>query len=162
MIGLASALLLIDTFLLQWYEVGYTHNRLIVAYPASALNGWDSLSVLRYLIVLSALLGLAIWWLQATRQSPAVPTVLTVLFTIPSGLLLLALIWRVLIDIPGIHGLAAQFVEAKLGAYLGLVLSAALALGTYRSLREDGVSSDLGRQRIELRSLDGGVAAPPG
>ena len=112
-IGIASALLLLDTFALPWYAIGFTHGRLIVTYPASALDGWNSLTVLRYLIVLSALLGLAVWWLQATRESPAIPTVLTVLFTIPSGLLLLALLWRVLIDNPGIHGLGSAVRRGK-------------------------------------------------
>ncbi|MGO9754350.1 MAG: hypothetical protein ACLP8S_31320 [Solirubrobacteraceae bacterium] len=160
-IGIASAVLLVDMFLLPWYEVALTHNGLIASFPASALDGWHSLTLLRYLILLTALVGLAIWWFQATRESPAVPVILTVLEMIPSGLLLLTLIWRILIDNPDIHGEPSQNVEAKLGAYLGLILAAAILLGTYRSLRQDGVSSDIGSRTIERLSLDAGIAAPP-
>lgn len=152
-IGIASAVLLIDMYLLPWYEVAFTHNGLIVSFPASALDGWHSLTLLRYLILLTVLVGLAVWWFQATRESPAVSTVLTVLEMIPAGLLLLALIWRVLIDNPGIRGVASQHVEAKLGAYLGLILAAAILLGTYRSLRQDGVPSDTGTRKLERRVL---------
>jgi len=161
-IGIASAVLLLDTFLLPWYEAGFTHNGLIVSFPATALDGWHSLTMLRYLIVLTALVGLAIWWFQATRESPAVPTVLTVLEMIPSGLLLLTLIWRVLISSPAVHGFASQFVEVKLGAYLGLILAGAILLGSYRSLRQDGVSSDIGSRSIQRLPLDAGIAAPRG
>ncbi len=157
LIGAASALLLLDTFLLPWYGIGFKlGSGLIVNYPHADLDGWHALTVLRFLILLTALLGIAIWWLQATRDAPALPTVLTEIAIIPSGLLLLGLVWRVLIDVPGIHGISTRFVEVKLGGYLGLLFDAMIAVGVYRSLRQDFVSSDAG-VKIERLSLDGGV-----
>ncbi len=158
MIAVASALLLIDTFALPWYEVGATFGRSIVQYPHTSTNGWNSLTVLRYLIVLTALVGLAIWWLQATRESPALPTVVTELAIVPAGPLLLALIWRVFITPASIYGLPTQFVETKAGAYLGLLLAALIVIGIYRWLRVDGISSRTARANIEHLSLEGPLA----
>jgi hypothetical protein len=133
-IGAASAALIIDLFALPWYGIDVGAPRRVYTYPARpslTANGWDSLTAVRYLILLTAFVGLAIWWLQATRAAPALPVVVTILAAIPSGLELLAVVWRVLIDLPG-SGLGA-----RAGAYVGLALSVVLAAGIYRSLRVD-------------------------
>ncbi len=153
-IGTASAAMLVDAFLLPWYEVGFRVGEVYVSYARTSLNAWDSLTVLRFLVPLTALGGLAVWFAQAARESPALPVVLTTIGMIPSALLVLTLIWRVLIDNPGIHRVPSSFVEAKLGAYIGLILSVAIFLSIYRSLREDGVSSDIGSRRVEMLSLE--------
>jgi hypothetical protein len=158
MIAIASALLLIDTFALPWYEAGANFGQSIVQYPHTATSGWSSLTVLRYLIVLTALVGLAIWWLQATRESPALPTIVTELAIIPAAPLLLALIWRVFITTPSIYGLPTQLVETKAGAYLGVLLAALIVVGIYRWLRVDGVSSKTARANIEHLTLDDPLA----
>ena len=90
LLGAASAALLIDTFLPSWYEVGGGHG----------VTGWQALTVLRFLIVGCALVGLATWWAQATRRAPAIPVCLTVITLFVSSILVLALVWRVLIDPP--------------------------------------------------------------
>ncbi len=158
LIGAASALLLLDTFLVAWYAIGgQVQPGLFVQFPHSSVDAWHALTVVRFLILLTALLGIAVWWLQATREAPAVPTVLTEVAIIPAGLLLLALIWRVLIDVPGIYGIRTQFVEVKLGAYLGLLFDAIIVVGVYRSLRQDYAPQEAAA-KIERLSLHGGLA----
>ncbi len=140
LLGAASAALVIDTFLAGWYD----------ATGGDGVNGWQALTVLRYLIVVCALAGLATWWAQATRRAPAIPVCLTVLTLFVSSILVLALIWRVLIDPPASgpgSGVAA-------GAYLGLFLAALIANASYRSLRVDGIRPADGPKQIEKLRLD--------
>ena len=140
LLGAASAALLVDVFVPSWYAMAGGHG----------VNGWQALAVLRYLIVGCALVGLATWWVQATRRSPAIPVCLTVVTLFVSSILVLTLIWRVLID-PPTSG-PGSGVDA--GAYIGLFLAALVANASYRSLRVDGIRAADGPQQIERLSLD--------
>jgi hypothetical protein len=117
---------------LPWYGVDLGTPRRVYNYPsAPTVDGWNGLTTLRWLIVLTALVGLAIWWFQGTRSAPALPTALTVVAAIPSGVELIGLLWRVILDGPGAG------IGTRAGAYIGLVLSAAILGGIYWSMRVD-------------------------
>jgi hypothetical protein len=116
-------------------------------------TGWQSLPLLGPLAVVVAALGLAIWWLQATRRSPALPAVAVVIDAVLSFALSAGLVIRVLIAHP------AHSVGVRYGAYAGLVLALSLFAGCYRSLRVDGIAPEDGPQEIETITLDGGAAA---
>jgi len=137
LIGAASAALLIDLFALPWYGIDLATPRRVYIYrSAQSVDGWNALTTLRYLILLTALFGLAIWWFQATRGAPALPAALTVVAAIPSGLELLGLLWRLLLDGPG------DGIGTRVGAYIGLVLSAAILGGIYWSMRVDAPAAE--------------------
>jgi hypothetical protein len=136
-IGGASVALLLSMFLLPWYgdTSVYAPTEASLGRPTN-FYAWNSLQGLRWLILLTVLVGLVVWWLQSTRPAPALPVCFTVIETVLAVLLLLALIYRVLVNQPG----ASSVIEAKTGAYAGLVFSAAIVVGGYLSLREDGIS----------------------
>ena len=59
---------------------------------------------------------------------------------------------RVLLDRPTVHLVqagGANVIEARPGAYIGLVLSVVVFAGLYLSLRRDGVASDDSPAAIE-------------
>lgn len=130
-IGAASLALLLDTSLVSWF---------------GSDTGWQALSFTRYLIALAGLAGLATWWFQGSRRSPAIPICATAVTLFLSTLLSLALIWRVLLDPPGSGSAAA-------GAFIGLVLALVLAAAAYWSQRVDGIRDADGPAEIETLAL---------
>lgn len=136
--GATSLALLLDASLATWF---------------GSENAWQALSFSRYLIALSCLGGLATWWLQGSRRSPAIPVCVTVVTLAVSFLLSIVLIWRVLIDPPGPGSTQA-------GAYLGLVFACGLTMAAYRSVRVDGIRDADGP--VEIERLELALApAPP-
>src|ERR1700724_1852788 len=101
-VGAGSAVLLASMFLLKWYGLRAvfvpTAARLGVS---TSLDGWHSLTQLRWLILVTACCGLALVLLQAARRAPAVPATMSVIVTVLAIITVLALIYRVLINIPG-------------------------------------------------------------
>ncbi len=131
----ASAIVLLGlVFLTPWYGLaGGVHRVASAAGISGSVDGWHGLSTLRWLILVTIAAALALAWLQATRRAPALPVSLSVIVTVLGLLTVLALIYRVLIAVPG----PGSLIEGKIGAYLGLVVAAALTFGAFRSLREE-------------------------
>ncbi len=74
--------------------------------------------------------GIAVCWLAATRRSPALPVVVATLLVPVSLVLVVVVAIRVLLDPPSVHLLqagGANVLEARPGAYVGLVLSVVVA-----------------------------------
>jgi hypothetical protein len=132
-IGVAAMGLVLDVFLVDWY---------------GSADAWSALAILRYLLVLTAIGGLATWWLQGSKGAPAAPVCATSIELFLASLLLIALVVRVVISPPG----SGESVQA--GAYLGLGLCAALAGGAYWSLRRDCIRKADGPQEIEVLAVE--------
>ena len=149
-VGVAALILLVVLFVLPWY--GFTG---VYSTNAAALgvkvtyNGWHSLTIIRFVVILVALGGLASWWLQATRPAPALPVCAIALTTALDLVLFLALYFRVLITPPG----NTTFIGSKVGAFVGLGISAVLLVGGYVSLRQDGIAAEDAPASIETLRL---------
>jgi hypothetical protein len=118
--GAGAVLLLVFMLAGDWYGSG-SHGR----------SGWQALTDLRWLVIVTIALTLLLTVTQAVRQAPAVPAALSVIVTVLGIITVLALIYRVLIDAPA---------HEQAGAYLGLLSAIALAYGAYASLRQEGVA----------------------
>ena len=155
-LGATSVALLVCLFALPWY--GLTS---VYAPTASTLGartnstGWQSLEVIRFLVVLVTVTGILAWWWQATRPAPALPVCATALTMIGSAVLVVALVVRVFIALPE----DSSFIEAKSGAYVGFALAVAMFAGAYASLRQDGVDEADVVREIETLRLSRGPAA---
>ena len=135
-IGVAAVALIAVLFACPWFA---THT--------GTENGWQSLSILGPFALLVGILGLGIWWLQASCRSPALPVCATVVGLPLSLLLTIGLIVRVLIVHPaGVTGV-------RYGAYAGLALALVVTGGAYRSARTDGIAPEDAPQEIETISL---------
>lgn len=153
-IGIESAALLVIVFGAPWYRV------LLVSSLAEPTphgspyrTGWQSLSVLGPLALVVGVLGLGVWWLQATRRSPALPAVATVCLLVLSFALTVGLLIRVLIAHP------EHTTSVRYGAYAGLVLALSVFAGSFRSMRLDGIADEDGPPEIETVDLEGQPAA---
>jgi apolipoprotein N-acyltransferase len=92
-------------------------------------NAWTSFPTLRWPILITAALGLALGYLQVTRSAPALPVALGVVLVTLAAITTLVLLIRLLTG----DG------NPQVGGWLGLVATAALTVGAFMSLRqEDG------------------------
>jgi len=118
--GTGAVLLLVFLLAGKWYGHG-----------GGARTGWETLTSLRWLLLVTIAAALALVATQVTRRSPAIPVTLSLVVAVLGLITVLALIYRVLIN-PAAHEQA--------GAYLGLLSAIGLAYGGYLSLREEGIA----------------------
>ena len=149
-VGGGAALLAASMFLMPWYGVqSVLAPELAISGHPTSWDGWNGLSHLRYLVLITILLGLALVWLQATRRAPALPVTFSMIVGVFSLITTVALIWRVLIDTPGL----ATLIERKYGGFIGIAASAVMFYGAYLSLRKEGLSERDARTDIPTISL---------
>ncbi len=129
--GAGAVLLTVCLFGPSWYS----STRLAAqGGPAStaSLDGWHGLTHLRWLVLVTIILALALVWLQATLRAPALPVTVSLFAMLVGGLTVLALLYRVVLDPPG-----GMSVDA--GAYLGLLATVVITYGSYKSVRTEGI-----------------------
>lgn len=150
-VGASAAVLLASMFVLKWYGVSAalepTAARLGVP---SAVNGWNGLTNLRWLMLVTVICGFLLVYFQATRRAPAVPVSFSAIAFVLGLITSLALIYRVLINPPGPNSL----IDQKAGAFVGLIAALVLTWGGYRSVREEGVLDRDGPGEIETVRLE--------
>jgi hypothetical protein len=153
-VGIASLALLVVVFAAPWFGAGHASGSPDRIQQVTD-NGWQSLSILGPVTVLVALLGLAVWWLQACCRAPALPVSATVLETLLSFALLIGLVVRVVFAHPAVlaAGRSDSSTHVKYGAWTGLALVVVVLAGSYRSLRTDGIAPPDGPQGIETVRL---------
>lgn len=118
--GVGAVLLLVFMLAGKWYGHG-----------AHARTGWEALTTLRWLLVVTIAAAFALVLAQITRRAPAIPATLSLVVSLLGLLSVLALIYRVLINAPA---------HEQAGAFLGLASALALAYGGFLSLREEGIA----------------------
>jgi len=148
-VGASAVVLLASLFLFKWYELNDVLARAAATLGFSrSVNGWHGLSGgMRSLVLVTVLWALALVYFQASRRSPAIPASLSVIVTVLALLTLIALFFRVVIDVPG-----DQAREA--GAWLALASAAAMVYGAFLSLRTEGVADRDGPGEIETVRLE--------
>lgn len=140
-------------FLLPWYGLKSPFGPTAASLGlTTSLDGWNGLSHLRWLLLITIVVALALVWLQATRRAPALPISFSVIVTVLALVTALALIYRVLINVPG----SDTLVDRKAGGYVGLVASLAIVYGGYASMRQEGLSERDARTEVETVALGGG------
>lgn len=135
----ASALvLLIAMFLMSWYTTTLASGgtRATAPIPAkiylvhNTITGWDGVSHLRWLLLVTAVAGLLLFVLQAMRRAPAIPVTISLMVMLLGGLSVIWLFVRVVIDPPG---------GRSPGGWMGLMAAAVLTWGAFRSLKMEGI-----------------------
>ena len=131
--GGSAAAMLVFLFGVHWYGVSGTFAPTLALglHVRTSWTGWQALTYVRWLLLVTALLGLALAYFQAVARTPAIPVALAVITTVLGGLSALTLIARV-IDTPGNH------LDRRAGVYLGLAAAIGMAYGAFASLREEG------------------------
>ena len=134
LISAVSALaLLVILFATEWYGVAGVPDP-SAARPAVSIdeNGWNGLSIVRWVILLTVVVAIGSVVLHATQRHHGNRTE-TSLAVFGLGLLTsLLLIYRVLIALPS----PDKVLDQKLGAFVGLMCALGVTLGGHESLTE--------------------------
>ena len=158
LLGVGSLLLAVDLFATSWfgYRARFHAFAAMLGQNVSA-NGWDTFTVLGPLTLLVSIAGVAIWWLTATRSSPALPVVVATLLLPVSFVQTILVALRVFLDGPSVHLVqagGANVIETRPGAYLGVALSIVTFAGVYVSLRRDGVAPEDSPATIQTLNVE--------
>lgn len=147
-VAAASALALcVALFALAWFGSDQPPGRANGAERATTENGWDGLTIVRWLIVATVIVAVGSLLLHISQRAHGASTDTAAAVTVLGLLTALALTYRVLIDLPS----APSVVDQKVGAYLGLLSAYGVALGGYHALRA---------ARLRDRALAAGQAPP--
>jgi hypothetical protein len=133
LISATSALaLLVLVFAFKWYGVAGVPDP-SYARPAisTAENGWDALSVVRWVVLATILVTLGSVFLHASQRTHGVKTDTSRIVTAFGALTSVLLIYRVLIAMPN-----GAVIDQKLGAVLGLLCALGVAIGGIESIEE--------------------------
>jgi cytochrome bd-type quinol oxidase subunit 2 len=121
--GASAVLLAIFMIEGKWYgDAGRT---------GGSVTGWQALTNLRWLLVVTIVAAVGLLLVQATRRAPAVPVTMSLVVMLLGIVTVVALIFRVLIS-PSPH--------QEVAAYLGLLSAIGITLGGYLSLRQEGIA----------------------
>ena len=134
----AAAVLLIVSLFMPWYEA-----------DDGDISGFEALSAIDVLLVLVALVGLALFVLQVTRTSPALPVAFGVL-TVTAGFLGTLLVLFRVIDQPGLTD-----ADVRAGAWFALLSVVALTAGGWLSISDERVRGVPPQPEPELRPSPG-------
>lgn len=133
----ASALALVVTlFAFAWYGLdgvpGRGGSRTGIA---GTETGWEGLSVLRWLVLTTVLVAVAAVAVHADRPARQTVAGLRLALLVLGCATAVALVIRVLIELPS----PDRVVDQKLGAVLGLVAALGVALGASEAVREQRI-----------------------
>jgi uncharacterized membrane protein AbrB (regulator of aidB expression) len=121
--GASAVLLAIFLVAGKWYaDAGRT---------GGSETGWQALTDLRWLLLVTIVAAAGLVFAQATRRAPALPVTMSLVVMLLGIVTVVALIVRVLIDPP---------TDAQAGAYLGLLSAIGVMVGGYFSLRQEGIA----------------------
>ena len=133
----SAVLLLVFLLVLPWYGLDAPYSQPFERLGISTTtNGWNGLQHLRWLVLVTIVAALALGWFQAARKTPAIPVTLSVIVTVLGTLTTIALTYRVLIAQPE----AGPHEGVRIGAYLGLLSAAGIAVGGFLSMRKEGIA----------------------
>ncbi|HWD75292.1 MAG TPA: hypothetical protein VG371_09140 [Solirubrobacteraceae bacterium] len=152
----SALLLLVLMFATKWYGVAGVPDP-SYARPAvsGAEDGWNALTVVRWVILLTVIAAVGAVFLHASQRTHGTKTDTGRLVASLGTVCSVLLIYRVLIVLPS----AGTVIDQKLGAVLGLVCALGIAWGGYESILEQrrrGRSgthpAHRGRRRALIRS----------
>jgi hypothetical protein len=145
----SAVLLLVFLFATEWYGVAGVPDP-SAARPAisGAETGWEGLSLVRWVVLATALVAIGSVLLHASQRRHGTKTDTSRLVAGLGALTSLLLIYRVLIALPS----GAKVIDQKLGAVLGLICALGVALGGYESIAEHRARAQKTLRRSRRRS----------
>ena len=98
------------------------------------VTAWQAFSVLDVVLALLTLVPFALVFTQATRDSAAIPVLLSVLTTVAGMIAALLILYRI-VNQPG----ANDVVEVQTGAWLAFLAAVVVAVGGWASMRVEAM-----------------------
>ena len=144
--GAAAVLLFIDMFL-SWYSANHAD---------VSVTAWQAFSTTDILLLITIIVALGMVAARAMARSVNLPVSLPLVTACLGALMTLLVLWRI-INQPGPN----DFINVEYGAYLGLILIAALAYGAI--LAGGGVDTMRAEaESLQSRPTSGGMVGPAG
>jgi hypothetical protein len=128
--ALSAFVLLVVTFAMKWYGIVALPHSADRAGIQGATSGWTQLTLGRWLILASVLVAIGSVALHLSQRTHGSQTDTSLIVTVIGTVTALELGYRVLVNMPAPHSV----IDAKLGAYLGVVAATGVALGGYESV----------------------------
>jgi hypothetical protein len=119
-------------FALDWYGVVGLPRHARRSALTTAENAWRELTELRWLMLLTIAVAVGSVVLHATQRSHGAKTDTSLVVTGLGTLTAVLVGYRVLIDLPN----STSVVDVKIGGYLGLISTIAIAIGGWESVRQ--------------------------
>jgi hypothetical protein len=155
LIAAGAAMLLFLTMFVPWYggqgTVVFTPSG-----PDTALNAWQAFSVVDLLLFAAIVAAVGAAVLAGTQSSVALPVAASVLVC-GLGVVVTVLVLYRLVDEPRVD----PYTSIEPGAYVGLALCAAIALGGWLSMRDEGTSFSRAASELERRWATDDVPVEP-
>jgi len=115
-----------------------------------SLTGWQALTDLRWLLLVTIVAAAGLVFAQVTRRAPAIPVTMSLVVMLLGIVTVVALIYRVLIS---------PAPQEQAGAYLGLLFAIGIMCGGYFSLRQEGIAHRDARRDIPIVRPSAGTSA---
>ncbi len=142
-VGISAIVLLLDMFILKWFGLKFDGGAGAFGVSAEgSKNAWGSMDVIRFILILAVIAGLALTYIKAAASDVDLPVALSVVVTALAGLGTLLVLFR-LISPPdfGLSDFPSGVSHTRgIGAFIGLIAVGALTYGGYRTMEEEGTS----------------------
>ncbi len=146
--GASGIALLLIMFIFDWFTVdagGFSFGG----------NAWDTMDLIRFILLLAALAGIALAVISATQSNVNMPVATSALAAGLGGLGVVLVLLRIISPPDGGAGDLID-VGRGIGVFLGLIAVGGVAYGGYTAMQEEGTSfSD------QADRLQGGDDSPP-
>ena len=131
--GASGVALILIMFIFDWFsaDVGFG-----VEFGG---NAWDTMEVIRFILLLAALAGIALAVISATQSQVDLPVAMSAITAGLGGLAVLFIIIRIISPPDGGAGDLID-VSRSIGVFLGLIAAAGVAYGGWAAMQEEGTS----------------------
>jgi len=160
--GASGIALLLIMFIFGWFSYGEG------AFSASG-NAWETMELIRFIILLAALAGIALAVVSATQTQVNMPVALSAITAALGILAVLLIIFRIIsppdFGLGDIADSVGQDFEVgrAIGVFLGLIAAAGVAYGGWTAMQEEGTSftDQRDRTRGPGSGTGSGTGTPP-
>jgi hypothetical protein len=152
--GVSGIALLLIMFIFDWFTVEAAGG----LGPSFGGNAWDTMEIIRFILLITALAAIALAVVSATQSKVDMPVALS---AITAGLGILSVVLIIFRIISPPDGGVGDLIDVgrAIGVFLGLIAAAGVAYGGYLAMQEEGTSfSDQGDR---LGNRENPPPAPP-
>jgi hypothetical protein len=149
--GVSGVLLILIMFIFDWFSADVGLGVEVGG------NAWDTMEVIRWLLLLTAIAAIALAVVSATQSQVNMPVALSAL---TAGLGALSVLFVIIRIISPPDGGAGDLIDVgrSIGVFLGLIAAAGVAYGGWTAMQEEGTSFSGEADRV---GGTGGDAPPP-
>lgn len=154
--GASGIALLLIMFIFDWFTVEAAGG----LGPSFGGNAWDTMEIIRFILLLTALAAIALAVVSATQSKVDMPVALS---AITAGLGILSVVLIIFRIISPPDGGVGDLIDVgrAIGVFLGLIAAAGVAYGGYLAMQDEGTSFSAQGDRLQNRDDNPPPPPPP-